>query len=244
MENRRNAYRDIPGSTSSRRSFSASGAASNANNCDFCSQASSYQGPLPNFSGPHQDLENLDLNSQGDGFPFIDAYFGYLHPTADDGAPVEQITPPQAVGEQVTLPLLFDDDRGRYGHAGFVAPHRSGLGDSSATGGAQAGHAGRHHGRSATPALGSGRNDLRSSIPNTSSWMGGGGRRQLMCLQAARGFMGPESTFFAPSSLAFPAENVIGNDYIEQADDNVHHFVSAVGLIVFHFLICKCTMLL
>jgi hypothetical protein len=56
---------------------SSSGSAATGDFGPF-SQALSHLQLSPNYTSPRCDMDNLDLNSQANNFPFLDAYSGYL----------------------------------------------------------------------------------------------------------------------------------------------------------------------
>lgn len=161
---------------------------------------------------PRSQMENLDLNSMGDGYPHISSYSGLLQ---SDGVPGVGGRPPVAPG----------GDGSRSAGALFQPPRSSGGDSRSGHGGCQAGRVGGRRPRTVDNGAGGGRLPQGSAPYFTPPGVGGGGRGRLAALR------GHGSTSATNSSV--PAE-----EYGEHSVDEENHSVRSLTSLTDPIHIC------
>ncbi|RLM57916.1 uncharacterized protein C2845_PM18G09640 [Panicum miliaceum] len=149
---------------------------------------------------PRSQMENLDLNSMGDGYPHIGSYSGLLQ---SDGVPGVGGRPSIAPG----------GGGGRSARALFQPPRSSGGGGRSGRGGCQAGRVGGRRPRTTNNGARGGRLPQGSAPYFTPLGVSGGGRGRLAALR------GCGSTSAANNFV--PAE-----EYGEHSVDEENHSIN------------------
>ncbi|KAG0513497.1 hypothetical protein BDA96_10G107700 [Sorghum bicolor] len=203
MAGNRRGYRDYLSQTSSSPAtpFRSSAAGHDDEDVGMFSQALSYppappslSTAPPNLSTARVGFEYLDLNSQGDGFPFLDSYSGILQSEGGHGEPRLPPLAPIAGG-------------GRSGRGAFQAPRPSGGGGRVGRGGTQAARGGGRRTKSLNIGAGTGRLPQGSAL----GMDGRGGARSM----TSRPGCGSTST-----ANSFPPQDLGFNNQLEQEDDN------------------------
>ncbi|CAD6245920.1 unnamed protein product [Miscanthus lutarioriparius] len=113
MAGQGHSYHDYFSQSSSssvaRTFFASAAAASDADDYSFFPDAPA----APNLSTPRPHMENLDLSSQVDAFPYLESYSGYLQSEEGRG---EQALPPFGPGARSGHSVPASSAYRRWGH--------------------------------------------------------------------------------------------------------------------------------